>query len=116
MSIAVFIQIDGLENMFVKLDLGWKLALVICAVEAHFEFGQIGRVHFDVVHGLEILLRPLVARGLVGVGEFGNGSRLVVEVLVVLAHVVGVPVRDGDVVGELGGAEYFAFAQGGGGG
>lgn len=115
MAVAVFVQIDSLENVFVEIHLRRELALVVRAVEAHFQLRSVLVVHFDVVHRLEVLFGVFVARALVNVGELGDGFGGVVEVLVMVFHVFRVPVRDGDVVGELGGAEDFTFAVGGGG-
>lgn len=114
-SIAVFVEINRLENMLIKVHFGGELRLVVCAVEAHLELGLVLVVHFDVVHGLEVLFGVLVARRLVDVGELGDDFGRVVEVLVVVFHILAVPVCDGDVVGEFGGAEDFTFAEGGGG-
>ena len=112
MAVAVFVQINRLENVLVKRHVGRELALVIRAVEAHFELGAVLRVHFDVVHWFERFLGHFVAHGLVDGRELGYGLVWVVEVFVVLAHIVAVPVGDGDVVGEFGGPEHFVFAEG----
>ena len=90
------------------------MALVVCAVEAHFEFGAVGWIRFDQVHCFEVLFTHLAARGLVDAGEGCHGLGGVVEGFVVLFDVRRVPMGYGDVVGEFGGAEDAGFAVGGG--
>ena len=111
-AVAVIVEEDGLEDVVFKGDFGGELGLVVGGVEAHFEFGAVGWVGFDVVHGTEVLFGVVDAGRVVAAGEVGNGSA-VFEVLVVAFHEVGVGVRDGDVVGPFGGAEDVAFAEGG---
>lgn len=67
-------------------------------------------VHLYVIHGFEVLGCELATFCLVG-GKFLDGFRLVIEVLVVLAHIVGIPMCDGDVVGEFSGAEDLFFLE-----
>jgi len=102
--------------VLLKGDGARELGLVVAAVEAHFEFGGVGGVLFNVVHGFEVGGGEVVARGLVGAGEGGDGAAGAVEIFVVPFHVGGVGVGDGYVVGEFGGAEDFAFAEGAGAG
>lgn len=109
---VVLVKVDGLEDVLVEGDFRGELALVVCAVEAHFELGEVLRVHFDHVHGLEELLGKAETCGLVDARELLDGLLFVVEVFVVLLHVVAVPVGDGDVVCELGGAEHTLLTEG----
>lgn len=113
--ILFFVQVNRLEDVFLEGNLGRELGLVVCAVEAHFQTGAVLRVRLDEVHWFEGFLCHLQAGGLIDAGERGDGLVGVVVVFVVVLHVVAVPVGDGDVVGEFGGAEDFAFAEGGGG-
>ena len=104
-AVARLVQVNGLKHVVLKRHLFRKLSLVVRGVEAHLQPGQIGRVHLDVVHGAEVGFAELVAHGLVFAGQGGDRLGRVVEVLIMLFHVVGVVVGDGDVVGEFGGAE-----------
>ena len=110
------VEVDGLEDVLVEWNLGRELALVVCAVKAHFQFGQVLRVHFDHVHWFEEFLGEGQAGGLVDARERGYRLGGVVEIFIVLLHVGRVPVGYGDVVGEFGGAEDALFAEGGGAG
>lgn len=87
MSIAVFVQINRLEDMSIKRHLRRELSLIVRAVEAHFQFCAVLRVRLSEVHGLERLLRKLDAGGLVDAGESRDGLLAVVKVLVVLLHI-----------------------------
>lgn len=114
-SIALLIQVNSLEYVLVKGNVGWELALVVCAVEAHFELGAILRVHLDVVHWLKVFFGIFVALGLVDIRERFGGLLVAIEVLVVIAHVVSVPMCDGDVVGELCRSKDLSLAERGSG-
>lgn len=109
--VSMLVQEDRLEDVFLERHIWRELALVICAVEAHLQLRYILRVHLDQVHGFEVFLRHLDAGGLVDAGQLVNGLFLIVEVFVMLLHVVAVPVRDGDVISEDGGAKDFLFGE-----
>ena len=47
MAVPLFVQEDGLEDVALKVHLRWKLRLVVCAVEAHFQLAEIGLVRLD---------------------------------------------------------------------
>jgi len=108
-AVTGFVEVDGLEDVAVEVDLRRELRLVVCAVEAHLEFREVLVVHFDVVHGLEALLGHFNACRLVDARQYRHGLLRVVEVLVVLAHVVAVVVRDRHVVGPLCAGEDGGF-------
>jgi hypothetical protein len=114
--VARVVEEDGLEDVLLEGDGARELRLVVGAVEAHFEFGGVGWVLFDVVHGFEVGGGEGVAHGLVDAAQGLDSAGRAVEVFVVPFHVRGVGVGDGDVVGEFGGAEYSAFAEGAGAG
>lgn len=65
MSIPRLVQVDGLEDVVLKVHLGWELCLVVRAVEAHLQFAEVLVVHLDVVHWLEVVARPVDAFALV---------------------------------------------------
>lgn len=111
MAIALFVQVDSLEDMVLEGDFRRKLRLVVGTVKAHFELLEILGVFFDVVHGLIGFLCHFEADGLVDAGDLSDGLVRVVEVLVVLLHVVAVGVGDGDVVGEFGATEHLSLSK-----
>lgn len=49
MAVACFVKENGLEDVIFKGDGGRELRLVVCAVEAHFEFREIFGIHFNIV-------------------------------------------------------------------
>lgn len=105
MAVAGLVEEDSLEDVAVEVHVWWELGLVVCAVEAHFEFGDVLVVHFDVVHWFERLFCHFDTHALVDAVEDADGLVFVVKVFVVSAHVVGVVVGYGDVVGPFGGTE-----------
>ncbi|KAI7514953.1 FAD/NAD(P)-binding domain-containing protein [Hortaea werneckii] len=82
-GVALLVQEDGLEDMVLEGDLWWELRLVVGAVEAHFELGEVFGIHANEVHGLEVVLA--VFR---------------VEVFIVSLHVLSILVRDSNVTGD----------------
>jgi hypothetical protein len=68
MRVPRVVEEDGLEDVVFEGDGARELRLVVGAVEAHFEFGWVGEVFFDVVHGFEGGGGEAVADGLVGAG------------------------------------------------
>lgn len=90
MSIAFFVEEDGLEDVFLKGDLGRELSLVVGAIKAHFQFSEILLIVSDEIHCFEVVFGE-VATGLgVDSVDLRDCDVLRVEVLVVLLHVFGV--------------------------
>ena len=96
--VPAFVEEDGLEDVALKWDALGELGLVVRTVEAHFELGFVGGVHFDVVHRSEGLFGHFNTGGLINAGQGCDSLLLVVEVFVVAFHVVTVGVGDGNVV------------------
>jgi hypothetical protein len=64
-AIPLLVEEDGLEDMVFKGHVGRELGLVVCAVEAHLELGEVGVVGLNVVHGAEVVAGRINAGGLV---------------------------------------------------
>lgn len=79
-------------------------------MNVHLKLGEVLVIHLDVVHWLEGLLGHFLANALVDAAENRHGFVFVVEVLVVSAHVVGIVVSDGDIVGPLHRSENLPFS------
>ncbi|KAI6767688.1 hypothetical protein HG530_005697 [Fusarium avenaceum] len=101
LAVAVLVEVNSLEDVLIERHLFGELALVVCAVKAHFELGLVLGIHLDVVHGAVLGLCILQTRGLVGAVDIGDSQILAVEVLVVLLHVFRVVMGDGDVIAEF---------------
>lgn len=56
--VARLVQENGLEDVVFERHVLWELRLVVGRVEAHFQLRLVLRVHFDVVHGAEVLFGP----------------------------------------------------------
>ena len=104
-AVAVLVQEDGLEDVFLERHVGRELRLVVRAVEAHLQLRHVRRVRPDEIHSFEVVFAEVASFGMVDAVDLPYSEALIVEVLVMTLHVVDVLVGDGDVVRELGRAE-----------